>query len=126
MSERKSGTDGTTASGTTGAHPRPDTLLKAGPGTRATGTTEDTSSDFRRELGIDSKAINGSNTDHVFQLRQASQGSQESADHSTCSKSMDSQDPSVPEDSRDAASAASTTSGRTMPLADSSEENSFT
>merc|ERR1712167_22303 len=123
--QRRSGTDSMMASGTTGAHPRTDSPLLDGPGTRATGIMVDTSSSTSKASGGDSKARDGSNSDPESEPSQESQEVQESVDHSTSSRNGDSQPPSLAGNTQDAELVPerelSTTCGKTTEHASSSE-----
>lgn len=125
-----SGTDTMMASGTTGAHPRLDSLMVTGNGTRATGIIMDMYSNMLDMSGTDSKVVNGSNMDPKFQLDQASQEVQESADLSMFSRSGDSQHLLQPKNFLSAklevVKEPYTICGRAMPHADSLEEDSST
>ena len=77
------GTGGTTVSGTTGAHPKVDSLLQDGPGMLATGIITAMSSDTSTINGIGSSEANGSSMVRLFLSHQAHQSCNRSADHST-------------------------------------------
>ena len=82
---RKSGTDGMTTNGTTGAHPNLDSPLPAGPGIRATGIMQAMSTNSSTASGTDSRAANGSSTQSAFHSTLKLLENAQSADPSTSS-----------------------------------------
>jgi len=126
----RSGIDGMTTNGITGAHPREDSPPTAGPGIRDSGITTAGSSSTNTEDGTDSRDTNGSIMVLESQSSQRFQEAERSADLSTYSRSSDSQAPSVPRDFQDAEldqeEAQSTTTGKTEVPASSLEVDSFT
>jgi len=87
----KSGIDGMTTSGTTGAHPREDSPPADGLGIKDSGITTAGSSSITDPTGIDSKVENGSDMVELSRLTQPHQEARKSADLSTCLRSLDSQ-----------------------------------
>ena len=126
----RSGSDGMIISGTTGAHPREDSLPWDGPGIRVSGIITAGSSSTKNTCGTDSRHTNGSNMVEPSRLTQPHQEAQRFADHSTCSRSGASQLPSDPRLSQDAKSELENppygTCGKTDQTVDSSVVNLFT
>ena len=124
MHQAKSGIDGMTTNGTTGAHPREDSPQSDGLGIRDTGITTVMSSSTPEDTGTDSRATSGSDMELPYQSSQRPPEVKRSVDLSICSRSGDSQDHSVLQDFQDARSdqegAQSTTCGKTMQTVDSS------
>jgi hypothetical protein len=126
----RSGIDGMTTNGTTGAHPREDSPQLDGLGTRDSGITTAGSSNTTEVSGTDSRDISGLDTELPFQSSQQYQEARKSADLSTCSRSGDSLPPSDPRLFQDAEldqeEAPSTTTGKIELPVTSLEVNSFT
>jgi len=127
MHQARSGIDGMTTSGTTGAHPREDSPPMAGPGIRDSGITTAGYSSTTETTGTDSKVENGSDMVDKSQLSQRFLLAQKSADLSISLKSGASQLPSDLRLSQDARSVLvehlHTTCGKTERHAISSEES---
>jgi len=126
--QTRSGIDGMTTSGTTGAHPREDSPHPDGLGCRDTGITTAGSSNTLEKTGTDSRATSGSDMDLPSRSIQLHPEVKRSADLSECLRSLDSQDHSVLRDFQDARSeqerAQSSTCGKIERHADSLEEDS--
>jgi len=90
----KSGIDGMTTDGTTGAHPSQDSRPSDGPGTRDTGITTVGSSNTSIIHGGDSSPTSGLSTQEPSQSSQSHQEAQRTADNSGCSRKQESQPPS--------------------------------
>ena len=88
--KRKCGTDGTMASGITGAHRRRASLQLDGLGIRATGIMVATFSSILAGAGIDSKQAVGSCLADAFQSSQLLQRARRYADHFICLRNRDS------------------------------------
>ena len=129
-SKRKCGTDGTMASGITGAHRRRASLQLDGLGIRATGIIVVTSSDMLTDAGTGSKAGAGSSMAHAFQSSQLPQEAQKYADLSICSRNGASHPHFRPRKCQDAKSVKAlrpwSLCGPTRPHVASSEEDSST
>jgi len=124
------GSDGMITSGTTGDHPRKDSLQLDGPGIRDTGITTDGYSSTLEDTGIDSRQKNGLNTQEKLILTQHHQEVNQFVDHSSCLRSGDSQLPLEPRLSQDAKSELVKLPygicGKTEQTVDSSVVNWFT
>jgi len=128
--QARSGIDGTITSGTTGDHPREDSLQLDGPGIRDSGITTVMSSSTLEDTGTDSRATNGSDMELPFQSSQRPQEEPRFVDLSTCSRNGDSHpllDPRHFQDVElDQERAQFTTCGKTERIADSLEVDSLT
>jgi len=128
--QARSGIDGTITSGTTGDHPREDSLQLDGPGIRDSGITTVMSSSTLESTGTDSRAKSGSDMDLPFQSSQRSQEEPRSVDLSTCSRNGDSHpllEPRLFQDAKlDQERAQFTTCGKTEKHADSLVVDSLT